>query len=99
MEVEIGSREGRFDKIRAGEFHVGLTPTDLGSDKVASKGKKKDAQTMAEQDDISKPLQRVTLRGETVPDQTNYCVAVIKDRESVSSDFESSTDDEQDNCT
>lgn len=77
LETEQGrERQGRFDQLLAQNFRKGVQPSDLGSEKEDKKGKKKDWE---DEEESNKPLSRITLKGDLVPDQTNYCVGYFKD--------------------
>jgi DNA-directed RNA polymerase-3 subunit RPC5 len=76
LEVEEGSRQSRFSLEKAKTHGKGVKDSDLGS---GSNTARKSRDRRGDEDDEERVLSRMTLRGEVVPDQTNYCVALLKD--------------------
>ena len=74
---------GRFSNEQAELFRRGLDVKDLGSDKNAAEQKRQDRATKTGEflnsDDAIKRLSKITLKGQVVPDQTNYCVGHFVD--------------------
>lgn len=65
LEIEEGRLEGRFNMERA---------SDMGMDAELRGGKS----NSKDSDGGGMPLSKMTLRGEVVPDQTNYCLGVFQ---------------------
>merc|ERR1712093_458900 len=92
LEVQEGRREQRFNEERAKLLGRGIQDSDLGAEGSGS-GKAQQANgasssrsgggrpTLAYEEGNDAPLERMTLHGETIPDQTWYACAVVKDNE------------------
>ena len=80
LEVQVGKQENRFNDERAKLLGRGQQETDLGEN---GSGKKSSARSKPSryEEGSSKTLHRVTLGGESMPDQTWYACAVVKDSE------------------
>lgn len=84
LEVAEGRLRHRYNEERAYELGKGQQDSDLGEG--GSKGKAPQANghgrnrsPVGYEEGASRPLQRMTIAGETVPDQTWYTCAVLKD--------------------
>lgn len=80
LEVESGQHAQRFNLDKARTYRQGVDARDLGAagaDLTRTAAKRR----AALEGDLEgeKPLERITFRGEVVPDQTNYCVGILKD--------------------
>lgn len=80
LEVESGQNASRFNLDKAREYRLGVDGRDLGAS-GADIGRTAAKRRQALEGDLEgeKPLERITFRGEVVPDQTNYCVGILKD--------------------
>jgi hypothetical protein len=84
LEVDEGVRQSRFSLEKAKEHGRGVKADDLASsaesgNKVkGGRGRGRDLRdgSRGEEERI---LSKMTLQGDLVPDQTNYCVALLKD--------------------
>lgn len=92
LEVQAGLQEHRFNYTRAKNLGRGVSKSDLGpsgtgtnvsasSSAAAQNSNMMDDRGFARGSD--EPLKRVSLVGETVPDQTWYACAVLKDSQFV----------------
>lgn len=75
LEVDTGHSAQRFNIEKAKEYRQGVDARDLGATKEDKSRKRRNDEDLENE----KPLERITLRGEAVPDQTNYCVGILKD--------------------
>ena len=86
LEVEAGRKEKRHNDDRAQRLGRGIQITDLGENGTvksarALNGRVKKDSLLAYEEGNDTPLERISLSGETIPDQTWYACAVVKDSE------------------
>jgi hypothetical protein len=84
LEVRAGLEEHRFNMARAKEFGRGVSKTDLGPTGTGSSvpgGNTQSNNSNGYETGSGEMLKRMTLSGETMPDQTWYACAVLKDSE------------------
>lgn len=83
LEAEAGRQERRFNEHRAQALGRGQQESDLGelgSSKIKSTaGRGRREAQLAYEAGSDKPLRRMTLSGEPLPDQTWYACAIVKD--------------------
>jgi hypothetical protein len=91
IEVREGIRQQRYNEERARDFGRGIQATDLNENgnpepikTVNGTGKQKESMLLYEKGS-DEPLERMLLAGETIPDQTWYACAIVKDSEFASS--------------
>lgn len=91
LEVQHGQAQKRYNERRARELGRGVQSSDLGESDgqsgrtangagASSSNKRRDTM-LAYEEGNDTPLQRMTLSGESLPDQTWYAAAVVKDSE------------------
>lgn len=92
LEVREGLKEQRFNEERAKLLGRGIQDTDLGlegsgrpkqsnNSGAGASGSGQGGGMLAYEEGNDTPLERMTLQGETVPDQTWYTCAVLRDSE------------------
>lgn len=80
LEVQQGTESRRFNVDKAKHYRQGVDGRDLGAsyEDVTKSSTKRRAALEGDVAD-EKPLERISMRGEAVPDQTNYCIGILKD--------------------
>lgn len=87
LEVQKGIEEHRYNVARARALGRGVSKNDLGPDGTGTNVSKSSTQGNSMTDDRGfsrgneEALKRMALTGETLPDQTWYACAVLKDSE------------------
>ena len=85
LELSVPLQSSTFDRIsdvKAKRLGRGLTPGEFGTNANEGNRKGKSREQEEEQEmwgENNDPLERMTMRGDGTPDQTNYCVGVFKD--------------------
>ena len=84
LEISTGGEKSRYNVNRASDLGRGIQETDLGENgsgksSRAVNGRGKNDSLLAYEEGNDTPLERISLAGETIPDQTWYACATVKD--------------------